>query len=91
VPRIRDNKVGIAPEMPTRVFDLFVHLERRVERSQEGVGIGLTLVKKLVDLHGGTVEALSEGLGRGSEWVVRLPAPADRCEDRRRPSRSPSA
>ena len=73
--RIRDNGIGIAPEMLTRIFDLFVQVERRVERSQGGVGIGLTLVRKLVELHGGTVEAYSEGPGRGSEFVVRLPAP----------------
>jgi signal transduction histidine kinase len=73
--RIRDNGIGIAPEMLTRIFDLFVQVDRRVERSQGGVGIGLTLVRKPVELHSGTVEAFSEGLGRGSEFVVRLPAP----------------
>ena len=72
--RIRDNGVGIPPEMLTRIFDLFVQVERRVQRSQGGVGIGLTLVRKLVELHGGTVEAFSRGIGQGSEFVVRLPA-----------------
>jgi two-component system, chemotaxis family, CheB/CheR fusion protein len=89
--RIRDNGIGIAPEMPTRLFDLFVQAERRVERSNGGVGIGLTLVRKLVELHGGSVEAYSEGPGRGSEFVVRLPARPPRTgNDARRP-RSPSA
>ncbi|MHB1557814.1 MAG: PAS domain-containing hybrid sensor histidine kinase/response regulator [Isosphaeraceae bacterium] len=87
--RIRDNGIGIAPEMLTRVFDLFVQAERRVERSRGGVGIGLTLVRKLVELHGGAVEAYSEGLGRGSEFVVRLPAPAPRNGERRLTAREP--
>ncbi len=72
---IRDNGIGIAPEMLTRIFEPFVQAARRLERSQGGVGIGLTLVQKLVELHGGTVEAYSEGLGRGSEFIVRLPLP----------------
>jgi CheY-like chemotaxis protein len=57
-----------------RVFDLFVQVERRVDRAQGGVGIGLTLVKKLVELHNGTIEARSDGKGTGSEFIVRLPA-----------------
>ncbi|HEY7312421.1 MAG TPA: PAS domain-containing protein [Gemmataceae bacterium] len=72
--RVRDTGIGIAPTMLSRIFDLFVQAERRLDRSQGGVGIGLTLVKKLVELHGGTVEAHSAGPGRGSEFVVRLPA-----------------
>jgi CheY-like chemotaxis protein len=60
--------------MLSKIFDLFVQAERRLDRSQGGVGIGLTLVKKLVELHGGTVEAHSAGPGQGSEFVVRLPA-----------------
>jgi two-component system CheB/CheR fusion protein len=60
--------------MLPRVFDLFVQAERRLDRSQGGVGIGLTLVKRLVELHGGRIEAHSPGLGQGSEFVVRLPA-----------------
>jgi PAS domain S-box-containing protein len=72
--RVRDSGIGIAPQMLPRIFDLFVQVERRLDRSQGGVGIGLTLVKKLVELHGGTVQAFSAGLGQGSEFVVRLPA-----------------
>jgi PAS domain S-box-containing protein len=75
--RVQDNGIGIAPEMLPRIFDLFVQAERRLDRSQGGVGIGLTLVKRLVELHGGSIAASSPGLGQGSEFVVRLPARAD--------------
>jgi len=71
--RVRDNGIGLEPSMLSRIFELFVQAERRVDRSMGGVGIGLTLVRKLVELHGGNVEAFSEGPGRGSEFVVRLP------------------
>jgi signal transduction histidine kinase/ActR/RegA family two-component response regulator len=71
--RVRDNGIGIAPEMLQHVFEPFEQLQRSVERSRGGLGIGLTLVRRLVELHGGTVEARSEGPGRGSEFVVRLP------------------
>jgi signal transduction histidine kinase/ActR/RegA family two-component response regulator len=80
--RVRDTGIGIAPEMLTRVFDLFVQAERRLDRAQGGVGIGLTLVQRLVEMHGGTVRATSPGLGRGSEFVVRLPALAEPAPDR---------
>ena len=72
--RVLDDGIGISPDMLPRVFDVFVQAERRLDRSQGGVGIGLTLVRRLVELHGGTVEAHSRGLGQGSEFVVRLPA-----------------
>src|SRR5262249_30782902 len=72
--RVRDTGIGIAPEMLPRIFDLFVQAERRLDRSQGGVGVGLTLVKKLAELQGGTVEARSDGLGQGSEFIVRVPA-----------------
>jgi PAS domain S-box-containing protein len=75
--RLRDTGVGIAADMLPKVFDLFVQAERRLDRSRGGVGIGLTLVKRLVELHGGSVEAKSDGPGRGSEFVVRLPALAE--------------
>jgi signal transduction histidine kinase/DNA-binding response OmpR family regulator len=73
---VRDTGIGIASDMLPRVFDLFVQAERPSDRSQGGVGIGLTLVKRLVEMHGGKVEATSPGLGRGSEFKVRLPAAA---------------
>jgi CheY-like chemotaxis protein len=73
---VRDGGVGIAPELLPHIFDLFTQEGRSLSRSQGGLGIGLTLVKNLVEMHGGSVTARSEGLGRGSEFVVRLPAPA---------------
>jgi two-component system CheB/CheR fusion protein len=72
--RVRDTGAGIAPELLPRVFDLFIQAERTLARSEGGLGIGLTMVRRLVEMHGGTVEAHSEGLGRGSEFVVWLPA-----------------
>ena len=71
--RVRDTGVGIAAEMLTRIFEMFTQLDRSLDRTQGGLGIGLMLVRRLVEMHGGTVQALSEGPGRGSEFVVRLP------------------
>jgi PAS domain S-box-containing protein len=71
--RVRDDGVGVAPELLPHVFDLFTQADRSLDRSQGGLGIGLTLVRRLVELHGGTVEAKSEGAGRGSEFSVTLP------------------
>jgi PAS domain S-box-containing protein len=76
--RVRDTGIGIAPDMLPRIFDLFVRAERPPDLSAGGVGIGLTLVRKLVELHGGAVEAASAGPGLGSEFVVRLPADGGR-------------
>ncbi len=70
--RVRDTGVGIAPETLPRIFDLFTQGERSLDRSQGGLGIGLALVQRLVEMHGGTVAATSV-LGQGSEFVVRLP------------------
>jgi CheY-like chemotaxis protein len=70
---VRDNGVGIPPEMLPRVFEMFTQVDRSLERSQGGLGIGLSLVKGIVEMHRGSVEALSDGQGRGSEFVVRLP------------------
>ncbi len=75
--RVRDNGIGIAPELLPHVFDLFTQGDRSLARSEGGLGIGLTMVRKLVELHGGTVEADSEGPGRGSTFTVRLPARAE--------------
>ncbi len=71
--RIRDSGVGIAPEMLPRIFDLFMQVDRALDRTGAGLGIGLTLVRSLVQLHGGSVEARSEGVGNGSEFTVRMP------------------
>ena len=78
--RVADTGVGIAAEMLPRVFDLFTQIDRTLDRSEGGLGIGLTLVHRLVEMHGGTVQAFSAGPGLGSEFVVRLPAaaPAER-------------
>ncbi len=71
--RVRDTGIGIAADMLPNVFDLFVQVDRAAARSQGGLGIGLTLVKNLIEMHGGTVDAKSAGLGKGSEFIVRLP------------------
>jgi PAS domain S-box-containing protein len=75
--KVRDNGIGIAPDMLQHVFDLFVQVDHTATRSQGGLGIGLTLVKNLVEMHKGTVEAHSAGLGQGSEFVMRLPLIAE--------------
>jgi signal transduction histidine kinase/CheY-like chemotaxis protein len=72
--RVRDDGLGIATEMLTRIFEPFSQVDSSLERSRGGLGIGLALVKRLVQMHGGTVEAISAGLGRGSEFVVRIPS-----------------
>ena len=71
--RVTDNGIGIAPEQLGRIFDMFTQLDTSLERAVSGLGIGLSLVRKLVEMHGGTVAARSEGLGRGSEFILRLP------------------
>jgi signal transduction histidine kinase/ActR/RegA family two-component response regulator len=73
---VRDNGAGIGPEVLPRIFDMFVQEGRSIDRSQGGLGLGLAIVRSLVELHGGTVSAHSDGLGRGSEFVVRLPLAA---------------
>jgi signal transduction histidine kinase/ActR/RegA family two-component response regulator len=74
VVRVRDNGVGIAAEMLPRVFDAFTRLDQRPAGSSGGLGLGLTLARRLAELHGGSVEAYSDGLGKGSVFAVRLPA-----------------
>ena len=71
--RVRDTGVGIAPEMLPKLFEMFTQVQGSVSRSEGGLGIGLSLVRSLVEMHGGSVQAFSEGLGRGSEFAVRLP------------------
>jgi PAS domain S-box-containing protein len=70
---VKDSGVGISPEKLDTIFDMFMQVDQSSDRAQGGLGIGLTLVKRLVEMHGGTVEAKSEGRGRGSEFIVRLP------------------
>jgi CheY-like chemotaxis protein len=84
---IRDTGVGIAPELLPRIFNLFVQGERNLARSQGGMGIGLTLVKRLVEMHGGRVSASSEGIGKGSEFTVWLPVLSEEAVDRKQPVR----
>jgi PAS domain S-box-containing protein len=74
VVRVRDQGIGIPAELLPRVFEMFRQADRSGARSRGGLGIGLSLVKRIVELHGGTVTAHSEGAGKGSEFVVRLPA-----------------
>ena len=71
--RVRDNGIGLEPASLARIFDMFVQVDRSLERSQAGLGVGLTLAKKLVTLHGGSIAASSGGVGQGSEFEVRLP------------------
>jgi CheY-like chemotaxis protein len=70
---VRDNGVGIPSDMLPRVFEMFTQVDRTLGRSEGGLGIGLALVKSLVEMHGGNVEARSAGVGKGSEFLVRLP------------------
>ena len=75
--RVRDTGIGIPSEMLSKIFDLFTQADRALDRSQGGLGIGLTLVRYLVEMHGGSVEARSDGPGFGSEFTVRIPAISD--------------
>ena len=86
---VRDTGIGIPSEELPRLFDLFAQADRTYHRAKGGLGIGLTLVRTLVELHGGTVSAQSEGAGRGSEFVVRLPLGAG-IERGRNPARDES-
>lgn len=70
---VKDTGIGIPSEMIDRIFEMFTQVDGSLERAHGGLGIGLTLVKRLVEMHGGTVEARSEGVDRGSEFIVRLP------------------
>ncbi len=72
--RVLDSGMGISAELLPHIFDLFIQGDRSLARSEGGLGIGLTLVRRLVELHGGTVKAASDGLGCGSEFTIRLPA-----------------
>jgi signal transduction histidine kinase len=76
--RVRDSGVGIAADMLPRIFELFMQVDRSIDKSQGGLGVGLTLVRTLLDMHGGTVEVRSEGLGQGSEFSISLPLAPER-------------
>jgi CheY-like chemotaxis protein len=88
--RVRDSGIGIRPEMLGHIFELFAQADRLPERVQEGLGIGLTLVRSLAQLHGGTVTAASAGPGRGSEFIVRLPCLPPHVSLRRPASKAPA-
>ncbi|MCL5801380.1 MAG: ATP-binding protein, partial [Gammaproteobacteria bacterium] len=77
---VTDNGVGISPDMLPHVFELFTQEDRSLDRRQGGLGLGLSLVKRLVEMHSGTVEAESAGTGRGSRFTVRLPIAAESAE-----------
>ena len=83
--RVRDTGIGLTADQLPRIFDMFTQIDTTLERSRDGLGIGLTLVKTLVELQNGTVEAHSEGPGTGSEFIVRIPIVTDA------PSLEPSA
>ena len=85
--RVRDDGIGIEKELLPRVFGLFTQADRSIGRSQGGLGIGLTLVRSLVEMHDGSVEARSEGPGMGSEFIVRLPVMAAEPEAASPPAR----
>jgi signal transduction histidine kinase len=78
VVRVKDSGIGIAPEKLPELFNLFVQVQTTIDRSRGGMGIGLSLVKRLAEMHGGTVTGHSDGVGQGSEFVVTLPL-VDKC------------
>jgi PAS domain S-box-containing protein len=81
--RVRDNGVGISEDMLPNIFELFSQVDKSLDRAHGGLGIGLSVVRALVEMHGGTISATSPGMGQGSEFVVRLPI-AKSAEDSRR-------
>jgi PAS domain S-box-containing protein len=78
---VKDDGLGIPPEMLPHVFELFAQVDRTLDRSQGGLGIGLTLARSLVRMHGGAIEAASEGPGKGSEFTIRLPVTSENCPE----------
>lgn len=79
---VKDNGIGIPANMLSYIFEMFSQVDQSLERTQNGLGIGLTLAKQLVELHGGKIEAHSEGLGKGSRFVIRLPISIDQTPPR---------
>jgi PAS domain S-box-containing protein len=84
VVKVRDNGIGIPPEMMPHIFEMFTQVDRSLNRSRGGLGIGLTLVRRLVDMHGGTIDVHSDGEGKGSEFVIRLPVATQPVEIRQK-------
>jgi CheY-like chemotaxis protein len=70
---VRDTGIGISPEMLPRIFDMFMQADRSIDRSHGGLGVGLTVARRLVELHGGSISAVSDGVGKGSTFTVRIP------------------
>jgi len=90
--RVRDNGIGIPAERLPLIFDLFTQLDRKSDHPQSGLGIGLALVRRLLEMHGGSVEARSDGAGRGSEFIIRLPRYAgELCASANEKNRADSA
>ena len=87
--RVRDSGIGIAADQLSHIFEMFVQVDTSLERSVSGLGIGLTLAKRLVEMHGGTLEVFSAGMDQGSEFVARLPISAD-ASDAPAPAPSPA-
>jgi PAS domain S-box-containing protein len=88
---VADDGIGMPPELLPRIFDLFVQGERGLDRGEGGLGIGLTLVRRLVELQGGTVSASSKGIGHGSEFTVRLPTVPEKAGDAAEGGKTPPA
>lgn len=88
---VGDEGIGIPTHMLSRVFDMFTQVDRSLEKAHGGLGVGLGIVKRLVEMHGGSVVARSEGEGRGSEFVVRLPVAAPAAGSLQAPDRQTEA
>ncbi len=84
---VRDTGVGLRPEMLSRIFEMFAQVDQTLERSHGGLGIGLTLVKRLAEMHGGGITARSDGPGKGSEFILRLPVVVEATAAPTRPER----
>lgn len=83
--RVSDDGIGISPDLLPHIFDMFMRAEQAARRAEGGLGLGLTLVRNLVEIHGGTIQAFSEGTGQGSEFVVELPLAVGLYEDQSSP------